>query len=468
MRALAAALSAAALSLSCLSRGAAAALLSISLSLPAQAPQRAGASVRVAFVGALTPGDAANASAARLVPYFDGAQYGAEVGFSSFDAASSTARGEAVVPLSWAAAPAASLQLAFQGPPGDGPTLGRAPPAGALLSNAVALSVAPRVPTRGVPALGPGDAMLTVYFETWFTPLNFYWQSYSGGPPGAGVAEAIPSIGRYASVSLDAMRTQAAQFVQAGVDALVVDWTNNCWSPGCDSWDHRSLGIRELINATDLLFGVYAGLRRSEGWPVPRLVLLLGLDNGPTTPLPALEAELDYIATAYLGNETAGGADSFVVLEGKPLVIIFDGSGADHSDYVSVAASCLHTAWRSHRECAPALSPLACAAPPPARRAHADARELHDPLDGVAAAEHAGLCAARHLVLDGREPEARRDARPAQRERARGRDPRSGLLRRRGLAQLGAGSRAQRRPHAARRALGAHDGDGCDRPAAIR
>ena len=42
-------------------------------------------------------------------------------------------------------------------------------------------------------------------------------------PPGAGVAEAIPSIGRYASVSLDAMRTQAAQFVQAGVDALVVD-----------------------------------------------------------------------------------------------------------------------------------------------------------------------------------------------------------------------------------------------------
>jgi hypothetical protein len=231
--------------------------------------------------------------------------------------------------------------------------------------------VAPRVPARGVPALGPDDPMLTVYFETWFTPLNFYWQSYSGGPRGAGVAEAIPSVGRYASVSLDAMRTQAAQFVQASIDALVVDWTNNCWLPGCDSWDHRSLGICELINATDLLFGVYAGLRRSEGWPVPRLVLLLGLDNGPTTPLPALEAELDYIATAYLGNETAGGAESFVVLEGKPLVIIFDGSGADHSDYVS---------WRplahAPRACAPAFSPLARRRPPLSPRPRRPTRTL--------------------------------------------------------------------------------------------
>jgi hypothetical protein len=61
---------------------------------------------------------------------------------------------------------------------------------------------------------------MTVYFETWFTPLNWYWQG------GADIAEAIPSIGRYASVNLVAMRSQAAHFIQAGVDALVIDWTN--------------------------------------------------------------------------------------------------------------------------------------------------------------------------------------------------------------------------------------------------
>jgi hypothetical protein len=134
-------------------------------------------------------------------------------------------------------------------------------------------------------------------------------------------------------VSLEGVRHQAAQFVQAGVDALVVDWTNNCWSPGCDAWEHRSLGIRELVNATDLAFGVYAGLRAAEGWDVPKFIILLGLDNGPTTPLPALYAELDYIATAYLANATAGGADSFVMLEGRPLVLIFDGSGAPHPGF---------------------------------------------------------------------------------------------------------------------------------------
>jgi hypothetical protein len=106
----------------------------------------------------------------------------------------------------------------------------------------------------------------------------------------------------------------------------------SCWLPGCDSWENRSPGIQEIINATDLTFGVYAGLR-AEGWDVPRLILLCGLDNGPTTPLPALKAELDYIASAYLGNASAGGASSFVDLDGGPLVLIFDGTGADHSGY---------------------------------------------------------------------------------------------------------------------------------------
>jgi hypothetical protein len=301
--------------------------IEISLSSP-QAELVAGASIRVSFSAQLT--DAANASAARLVPYFDGAQFGAEVGFSAFTGG--VASGSAFVPLSWSAVPARSLQLAFvPGWPFDGPTMGSAPPAGAVLSNTLALAVVPRKPAR--PTLGAGAAQLTVYFETWFTPYNFYWQSYNGGPYGAGMAEAIPSIGRYASVSLEGIRHQAAQFVQAGVDALVVDWTNNCWLPGCDAWEHRSLGIRELINATDLAFGIYAGLRASEGWAVPKFIILLGLDNGPTTPLPALYAELDYIATAYLANATAGGADSFVMLEGRPLVLIFDGTGAPHPGF---------------------------------------------------------------------------------------------------------------------------------------
>ena len=322
---------AALLALSLLAAPSRASLVSISMAVPEQGALLAGQSLRITYSGVLTAGDAANLTRARLVPFLDGAQYGAEVGFTGLDG-SGQPLGEAYIPLPWSAATSHSLALAFVGEPVDGPTMGTPVPAGALVSNAVVISVAPRAPRRPH-APAAGEALLTLYWEPWFTPNNFYWQSYAGGPHDAGLAEAIPAIGRYASVNLQGLRTQAAQFVQAGVDALVVDWTNNCWLPGCDAWEHRSVGIQELVNATDLAFGVYAGLRAAEGWAVPRFIILLGLDNGPTTPMPALLDELDYIATRYLANQTAGGLDSFVVLDGRPLVLIFDGTGADHSGF---------------------------------------------------------------------------------------------------------------------------------------
>lgn len=303
-----------------------------SISLTILSPQSelvAGASIKISYSATVL--DASNSSTARLVPFWNNLQYGAEVGFISFS--SGQLFGEAFIPLSWSKVTTRTLMLAYiEGFPFDGPTLGSQPPEDAVLSNLVTLTIDPRIPTR--PNLPPHSALLTLYYETWFTPLNFFWQSYNGGPHGAGMAEAIPYIGRYASVNLEAIRTQAAQFVQSGVDAIVIDWTNNCWAPGCDAWQHRSLGIRELINATDLTFGVYQGLRSQDGWEVPRIILLLGLDNGPTTPIQALLDELDYIARAYLMNQTAGGLASFVILEGKPLVLIFDGTGSDHSDFI--------------------------------------------------------------------------------------------------------------------------------------
>lgn len=309
---------------------AAGAIISISLAVPDQGTLRAGTSIKISYSAQLTPGDTANATSARLVPYINGAQYGNEVGFFTLNESTSTATGEAWIPLSWSTVRDQSLQLSSQGAFGDGPTMGTSPPAGALLSNAVKLNVEPRVPVRPH-VRKDGEPYFSLAWEPWFTPLNFFWQSYNGGPHGAGVAEAIPVIGRYASVSIDSLRTHAAQFVQAGVDVLLVDWTNNAWDT--PTWGDRHPNVQELVNATDLAFGVYAGLRASEGWDVPRFLILLGLNNGPTTPLPALMGELDYIATKYLGNASAGGVDSFIQLEGKPLVIIFDGSGADHSTF---------------------------------------------------------------------------------------------------------------------------------------
>ena len=298
-------------------------ITSLSLQLLSPLPLASGQSIQIAYNITTTPGDAANLTRALLTPYIDGEQYGAEVGLLWADEARGAAGGAAFIPLPWSAAALHSLQLAAQGGASGGPTMGAAPPAAALLSNALALPVTPRAPARPH-APAPGEPLMTMYLETWFTPLNFYWQ----GAGGVGLAEAIPAIGRYASVDVASIRAQAAAFVQSGVDILIVDWTNNAW--GLPSWEARRPNIQELVNATSLHMGVYAALKREEGWAVPRFIHLLGLNNGPTTPLPTLMEELDWMAQAYLANASLG-LDSFVLLEGKPLALVFDGSGADHS-----------------------------------------------------------------------------------------------------------------------------------------
>ena len=66
---------------------------------------------------------------------------------------------------------------------------------------------------------------------------------------------------------------------------------------------------QQLINGTEVAISVYADLI-AQGWSsVPQFVMLLGLDNGPTTTVEALFEELDYIASAYIAKY---GADLFV------------------------------------------------------------------------------------------------------------------------------------------------------------
>ena len=293
-------------------------ITSITLS-PLPAPLLAGSSIQINFTFVAT--DAFNLTQGRLFPYLDGLQFGAEVGpLGVAPGVPALAWGSAFIPLPWGPATSRMLQLAAHAPPRTF-TMGAPPPPGSLLSNAVPLTLTPRAPARPSPRV-PGAPLLTMYMETWFTPLNTNWS------PGDSV-EALPHLGRYASVSLDAIRSQAAQLTQAGVDVIIEDWTNNLWSRS--SWGERQANIQELVNATSLHLGVYASLRRTEKWDVPQFVLLLGLNNGPTTPLPALVEELDFIAAAYLANATLAG--SFPQLDGKPLVLIFDGTGANHTGF---------------------------------------------------------------------------------------------------------------------------------------
>jgi hypothetical protein len=327
-------------------RHSSAAITSISLSVTASYPSLptspltvpAGAVLRVDYNATLTSGDVGNATLGLLYPYFNGGQFGSEVGFFFTSPDATQSGGHAFIPTSPGWSGSVTLQLAALPLGGlSGFTTGAPPPTGAVLSNPVTFTVQPAVPARSLPHL-PSQPYLTMYFETWFTPLNFNW----GGPDGQGSGEGIPIIGRYPSVALDSIRTQAMWFIEMNVDVVVVDWTNNLWQ--IPSWGQRNPNIQELVNATALHAGVYASLRDKEGWDVPQFLLLLGLDNGPVTPLPALLEQLDYIESAYVNNATLG-PETFVQLDGKPLVVIFDGGGESLKENITHPAFTLR--WMS-------------------------------------------------------------------------------------------------------------------------
>jgi hypothetical protein len=78
------------------------------------------------------------------------------------------------------------------------------------------------------------------------------------------------------------MQIHALWLVQAGVDFIMVDWTNNLWNKA--HWADRGVNIQQLVNATTATLEVYKAMR-AQGLPTPNVNIFLGLDNGPNEPL---------------------------------------------------------------------------------------------------------------------------------------------------------------------------------------
>lgn len=179
----------------------------------------------------------------------------------------------------------------------------------------VTIAVTNDVPKR--PAPRDPDHSVGLFWEPWFTTHNAQY----------GTAEAVPAVGQYDSFNPDVMRQHAIWFTELGIDWLGVDWTNNLW--GQSHFSGRGIQAQEIINATAKTIEAYHTMRTTEGMDVPQFVLLLGLDNGPSTTLQAITEEMDWVAA----NIIAPYPDSAVMYEGKPLIVVFDGTGTDHSSF---------------------------------------------------------------------------------------------------------------------------------------
>ena len=200
----------------------------------------------------------------------------------------------------------------IQGWPGIAPSsdfpVGLPMPKGAVHSNTVTVRVVPRkIAHRTDP-----NHLVGMEWEPWFTPLNVRWDT----------AEAVPILGNYSSYDRRVIRQHALWMTEAGVDFLLVDWSNNLW--GKQHWSERGPYVDELIRGTSAMLDEYARMKR-EGIPVPKVTLLLGLDNGPQTTTTALNEEMRWVYDHYVMNPKYRGL--WLYYEGKPLIVPFNGGG---------------------------------------------------------------------------------------------------------------------------------------------
>lgn len=161
---------------------------------------------------------------------------------------------------------------------------------------------------RRVPPLPHDGHIFCLQYEPWFT-----------GSSSWSTAEAVPLLGFYGSYDEDVIRQHVLWFIDAGINAVMLDWSNHIW--GCQHWNQRGPFAREIIHNTTIFLEVLAEMR-DEGMDVPKVVLMPGLSNGPPATMTALNEELSWIYQNYILDPRSKGL--FLAYDGKPLVIILD------------------------------------------------------------------------------------------------------------------------------------------------
>ena len=114
--------------------------------------------------------------------------------------------------------------------------------------------------------------LIGMQYESFFTPNNEgKWET----------AEAIPILGKYSSYDVDVIKKHEDWFEFLGIDWLLLDWSNMLWMH--PEWEEHQGATKELEDTAELLFKTYSQLAK-EGKHPPKLVLMLGFQNGKAIP----------------------------------------------------------------------------------------------------------------------------------------------------------------------------------------
>jgi hypothetical protein len=155
----------------------------------------------------------------------------------------------------------------------------------------------------------PERSLIGMQYENWFTPHNAIWDT----------AEGIPTLGKYSSTDPNILRKHFEWFDNLGIDWLLIDWSNMLWSK--PAWEAHQGATRELEETVAVMFKTAAQLQR-EGKYAPKMVFMIGLQNGPPVPdgMKRLNGIIASIKANYLDNPAY--KNLWLRYDGKPLLTI--------------------------------------------------------------------------------------------------------------------------------------------------
>jgi hypothetical protein len=160
-----------------------------------------------------------------------------------------------------------------------------------------------------VDAAKVSGSLIGIQYENWFTPHNATWDT----------AEAAPVLGKYSSYDPNIVRKHFEWFKAMAIDWLLIDWSNMLWSK--PAWEAHAGGTRELEDTVAVMFKTAAGLEK-EGKYTPKMVFMIGLQNGPPVPdgMKRLNGIVAWIKNNYLDKPEY--KNLWLYYDGKPLLTI--------------------------------------------------------------------------------------------------------------------------------------------------
>lgn len=173
------------------------------------------------------------------------------------------------------------------------------------------------------------DSLIGIQYEPWFYGAQS-WKT----------AEAVPLLGKY-TTDPPTIAKHFAEFEQLGFDWLLLDWSNMLRMQ--PAWEQHVGETHRLEDKTAVVFETARQLRQ-QGKYAPRLVFMLGLQNGLPVPdgVERLNGMLAWLKQNYLDRPEY--KDLWLYDGGKPLLTILFITRDSCADLkATIAAGKLHT-----------------------------------------------------------------------------------------------------------------------------